>query len=82
MSDPIGCEVCHGLTRDGYTLERYGNGFRCQSHIPRGEAVTVVKPAPTPVSLSCEGVHVDNPRACARVRCNLGNRCVEPTAAA
>lgn len=35
MSDPVGCEVCHGLTRDGYTLERYGQGYRCQAHIPR-----------------------------------------------
>jgi hypothetical protein len=49
MSDPVGCEVCHGLTRNGYTLERYGNGYRCQSHLPRDVQSTPTPPATKPV---------------------------------
>lgn len=35
MGDNVGCDVCGGCSSDGYSLERFGNGWRCQSHIPR-----------------------------------------------
>lgn len=76
MSDSIGCEVCHGLTKNGYTLTRYGQGYRCQSHIPR-------TPEPQPTSmLSCNGQYEDCPQHCPRVRCQLGKRCCEVEVAA
>ena len=69
-----------GMANDHFTNEMYGvttNALFAASRIK--EAARAASPAAPSVAQDERGacVHVDEPKACYRVRCQLGNKCVD-----
>jgi hypothetical protein len=60
---------------DNHIADERKKCFRCGHAAPSGSCVNVAPRADADTAGAC--VHADDPKACYRVRCQLGNKCVD-----